>query len=128
MADEYQIQYEYTNGNTIDMKTNDLKIGVRRQFMTITTRPDGKMYVDDPTKIQRTFSGTCILSGADMNTLHDVQIAAITYSGGYPRIQKIYWNGATTETNIEVAMTKCEGTDMGAGWWHLAFEFTEKTD
>ena len=128
MADEAQIIYEYSAGNDVSIKTDDLKIDYNRLFITVTPRPDGKMYVDDPTVIQRVFTGTGIISGADMNEMNTAQTAAITYSGLYPRIKKIYFAGATTISNVEVVLTAFSGTDQGNGWWKVSFTMTEKTD
>ena len=128
MADEAQIIYEYSAAATISFKTNNLKIGYNRLFMTITARPDGKIYVDDPAIEQRTFTFSSIITGANMNTLNTVQTGAITYSGLYPRIQKIYFAGATTLTNIEVALTALTASDMGNGFWNCDITLTEKTD
>lgn len=128
MADEAQIIYEYANGTDVEIKTNDLNIQYNRLFMKLTPHPDGKIYVDDPTVIQRVFTGTGIISGADMNEMNTVQTAAIVYSGGFPRIKKIFFTGGTTITNIEVALTAFSGTDMGNGFWNVAFTMTEKTD
>ncbi len=129
MADEAQIIYEYSNGNDVSIKTWDLVITYNRLFMTKTPRPDGKIYVDDPAIIQRVFTGTGLISGADMNELNTVQTAAITYSGGFPRIKKIYFAGAVTITNVEVVLENgWSGRDAGNGFWFVAFTMTEKTD
>jgi len=130
MADEYQVVYEYSAGNTVSFKTDDLAITYHRHGMKISRRPDGKMYVDDPGVEYRVFKFSGWLTGATQDTLDSVQMAAITYSGAYPRIQKIYWNGATTETNIEVAIPDGGLTvhDMGNGWWLVECTMEEKTD
>lgn len=129
MADEAQIIYEYSAGNDVSIKTSDLEIEYHRLFMTITARPDGKIYVDDPAIIQRVFTGTGIISGADMNELNTVQTAAITYSGLYPRIKKIYFSGAVTITNVEIVLENgWKGRDMGNGFWSVRFTMREKTD
>ena len=128
MADEAQIIYEYSAGQYVSIKTNDLKITYNRLFMTVTPRPDGKIYVDDPTIIQRIFTGSGIISGTDMNEMNTVQTAAITYSGLYPRIKKIYFTGGTTISNVEVALTEFSGADEGNGFWNVTFTMTEKTD
>ena len=129
MADEAQIIYEYSAGNDVSIKSNDLKITYNRLFMTVTARPDGKIYVDDPAITQRVFTGTGIISGADMNELNTAQTAAITYSGLYPRIKKIYFSGAVTISNVEVVlMNGWSGTDQGNGFWNVSFTMTEKTD
>jgi len=128
MADEAQIIYEYSAGSDVSIKTNDLKITYNRLFMSVVERPDGKIYVDDPTVIQRVFTGTGLISGADMNEMNTVQTAAITYSGLYPRIQKIYFAGAVTITNVEVVLTAFSGADAGNGFWNVSFTMTEKTD
>jgi hypothetical protein len=60
-----------------------------------------------------------------METLDDVYTGSITYDGTYPRIQKIYWTGAKTETNILTAMTKLEATDLGAGNWNVSVTLEE---
>ena len=126
MADEAQIIYEYINGSSISIKTNDLKIDPQRLFVSITARPAGNIYVDDPGIVQRIFTGTGIITGANANTLHDVQIASITFDGSYPRIQKIYWTGATTETNIPVS-GHFVFSDQGSGQWGVSFTLTEYT-
>jgi len=126
MADEAQVIYEYTAGNTISFKTNNLKITYNRLFMTMTSRPDGKIYVDDPGKIQRTFSCTSILAGATLNTLNTVQTAAITYDATYPRLTTIYFAGGATITNVEVAVTALSATDQGNGFWSVDITFTER--
>jgi hypothetical protein len=129
VADEAQIIYEYSAGSDVSIKTNDLKITYNRLFMTITARPDGKIYVDDPGIKQRIFTGTGIISGADMNELNTVQTAAITYSGLYPRIKKIYFAGAVFIENVEVVLDNgWSGSDLGNGFWEVSFSMTEKTD
>jgi hypothetical protein len=127
MADEAQIIYEYTNGNTISFKTNNLKITYHRHFLEVAPRPDGNIYVDDPGAEQRVFTFSAIITGADMNTLDGVQMAAITYDATYPRIQKIYWDGATTETNIPIAITALSTQDMGNGFWNVNITMEEYT-
>jgi len=126
MADEAQVIYEYTNGNTISFKTDNLTISYQRLFMTITSRPDGKIYVDDPGKAQRTFSCTSIISGATLNTLNTVQTGAITYDATYPRLTTIYLAGGTTLTNIEVVLTELKATDQGNGFWSVDVTFKER--
>ena len=126
MADEAQVIYEYINGSTISFKTSNLKITYYRIGMTVTTRPDGKRYVDDPGKPYRDFSCTSIITGATLNTLNTVQTAAITYDATYPRLTTIYFAGATTITNIEVALTELKVTDQGSGMWSVDVTFTER--
>jgi len=127
MADEAQIIYEYSAVGTVEIKTNDLKITYNRLYMTETARPDGKIYIDDPAIIQRVFTGTGIISGADMNELNTVQTAAITYDATYPRITKIYFSGAVTITNVEVSLANgWSGFDMGNGFWNVSFTFRER--
>ena len=128
MADEYQVIYECSDGNTISFKTDDLKVNYHRDGLKVSRRPDGKMYVDDPGVEYRTFVFSALISGNDMDTLDGVQMAAITYSGAYPRIQKIYWDGDSTETNIEVVLTSLSSADLGNGWWHVEITMEEKTD
>ena len=124
MANEAQIIYEYVNGSTISIITNNLNINTARLHVQITARPDGNIYVDDPGISQRVFTGTGIISGANANTLHDVQVAAITFDGTYPRIQKIYWTGATFESNIPVS-GHFTFRDLGSGFWNVTFTLTE---
>jgi len=126
MVDEYQVIYEYSAAATISFKTNDLTITYTRPKMRVDVRVDGTIVVTDPGNSQKIFQFTARISGADMDTLNTVQSAAIVYTGDYPRIQKIYWNGATTETNIEVAMTELKVLDKGAGWWAVAVTMVEK--
>ena len=130
MADEAQIIYEYVNGSTISFKTNDLKITYHRWGQKISRRPDGKMHVDDPGIEYRKFSFSAVITGNTMDTLDGVQMAAITYSGAYPLIQKIYWDGDSTETNIEVVIPDggLVTSDMGNGFWNVQITMEEKTD
>ena len=125
MVDEYQVEYEYSDGNTISFKTNDLRIAYKRQ-QWVDQRVDGTIVVTDTGNTQRTFTFTAYLSGATMDTLDSVQMAAITYSGAYPRIKTIYWNGATTETNIEVSLAEFDTLDSGMGWWLVSARMVEK--
>lgn len=125
MADEYQIDWEYTNGNSIEFKTNDLQITWDRLYMSVEARPDGNLYVVDPGVVQRTFTFSSTLTGATLNTLNTVMTAAITYDATYPRITKIYFAGATTITNIECAMTSLTATDLGSGMWDVNVTLTE---
>jgi len=127
MADEAQVIYEYSNGNTVEFKTNDLRIEWKRHFMTVEPRPDGNIYVNDPAVSQRIFTFSATISGADMNELNTVQTAAITYDGTYPRITKIYFSGAVTITNIEIAVTSLTGTDLGNGFWEVQCTMKEYT-
>ena len=124
MADEAQIVYEYINGSSVSIKTNDLKISIKRLFVQITARPDDKIHVLDPGIIQRTFTGTGTLTGANAKILHDVQVAAITYDGTYPRIQKIYWTGAATVVNVPV-FGQFDLDDLGSERWNVSFTLTE---
>ena len=130
MADEYQIEYEYSNGNTIQFKTNDLVIGYHRAFMRVVTRKDGTRVVIDPNDTQyRTFTFSAILKSTDtkhMKNLNDVQMASITYSGDYPRIKKLYFDGSNTESNIEVALTKLEATQISHNAWRVSIVMEEK--
>ena len=127
MADEAQVIYEYTVGNTISFKTSNLKITYYRIGMTVTTRPDGKRYVDDPGKPYRDFSCTSIITGATLNTLNTVQTAAITYDATYPRLTSINLaTGTSALTNIEVALTELKATDQGNGFWSVDVTFVER--
>lgn len=126
MADEAQVIYEYSVGASVSFKTDNLMISYKRLFMTMTSRPDGKIYVDDPGKAQRTFTCTAIITGATMNTLNTVQTAAITYDATYPRLTTIYFAGVTTITNIEVALTELKATDQGNGFWSVDVTFMER--
>ena len=125
MADEAQIIYEYTNGNTVEFKTNDLSIEYKRHGLEVSPRPDDKIYVDDPGVVQRIFTFSAIIPGADADEMDTVQKAAITYDATYPRIQKIYWTGATTETNIPVAITSYVVSDQGTGQWEAQITMQE---
>lgn len=128
MADVAQVIYEYTAGNTLSFFTEDLEVEQKRLFMTVTPRPDGKIYVDDPGKPQKIFTCSAIITGDDLNTLNTVQTGSITYSGAYPRLTTINLDGNTTLTNIEVALTNLTWSDLGFGKWRVRLEFTEKTD
>jgi hypothetical protein len=127
LADEYQVQYEYSAGNTIDFKTNDLKITYHRAFMRVVTRKDGTRVVIDPNDTQyRVFNFTAVISGNTMDTLDGVQMGSITYSGLYPRIQKIYWDGDSTESNIEVAITALTTQQLDHDRWRVTITMEEK--
>jgi len=126
LADEAQIIYEYVNGSDVSIRSNDLKITPNRLHVQETVRPDGKIYVDDPAIVQRVFTGTGVIVGADANELHDVQIASITFDGTYPRIKKIYWTGAIFEENIPVS-GHFVFSDMGFGFWGVDFTLREYT-
>jgi len=126
MVDEYQVIYEYSAAATITFKTNDLKITYLRHKMRVDVRVDGTRVVTDPGLKQRLFTFTAVISGNDMDTLDSVQTGAIVYTGLYPRIQKIYWDGDSTETNVEVALTSLDVLDRGAGWWRVAITMAEK--
>ena len=126
MANEAQIIYEYSVGADVSIKCNNLKVTINRLFVNVPARPDGNIYVDDPAIIQRVYTGTGVISGADANEIHDVQIAAITYDGTYPRIKKIYWSSALTEANIPV-FGEFTLTDLGSEFWDVSFTLTEYT-
>ena len=126
MADEAQIIYEYSVGADVSIKSNDLSIDPQRLFVQITARPDGNIYVDDPGISQQIFTGTGIIAGVDADELHAVQTASITFDGTYPRIKKIYWTGAITETNIPVT-AHFIFNDLGFGFWDVSFTMTEYT-
>ena len=125
LADEYQIQWEYTNGNTIDFKTSDLVIEFQRPGLRVDTAVDGTILVTDPDNSKLIFRFTAILSGNTMDTLHGVITGAISYDGTYPRVQKIYWDGDSTETNIKTVMTSLSAKDLGAGWWEVSVTLEE---
>ena len=125
MADVYQIPWEYSDGNTISFKTNDLKVTYRR-LEWVDTRVDGTRVVTSTGQAWRIFNFTATISGDDMDTLDGVMMASITYSGAYPRITTMYWDGNSTETNIETIMTKLEVLDKGQGWWNVAITLEEK--
>jgi len=126
MADEAQVIYEYVNGSTISFK-GSLKITYHRIGLTITTRPDGKIYVDDPGKKQRTFSCTSIITGAVYNTLNTVQTAAITYDATYPRLTTINLATGVTLTNILVVLDNgWTADDQGSGQWSVNLKFVER--
>jgi len=127
MADEAQVIYEYSVGASISFKTNNLSITYKRLFMTVTSRSDGKIYVDDPAKPQRIFSCTSIITGSVMNTLNTVQTASITYDATYPRLTTINLaTGTSALTNIEVVLTDLKATDLGNGQWSVDVSFAER--
>jgi hypothetical protein len=127
LADEYQIPWEYSDGNTISFKTNDLKITYHRRFMRVVTRKDGTRVVVDPNDTQyRVFSFSAVISGNTMDTLDGVMMGSITYSGAYPRITTLYWDGDSTETNIETAITSLATEDLGNGYWRVHITMEEK--
>jgi len=129
MVDTYHVTYEYSAGNSINFLSNDLIINIRKPFTREIIQPDGGIYVHDPNVRQRVFTGSGVLSGANSNTIHDIENASIDYSGAYPRITVINWDGSTTETNIEVYIPDngIHFRDLGRGWWRVSFEMREKT-
>lgn len=126
MANEAQIIFEYSAGNDVEIKSEDLKIKPERLFVQITARPDGNIYTDDPNITQDVFTGTGVIEGASANELYDVMHAAIVYDGTYPRIKKIHWSGALTETNIPVSGVFIF-SDFGSERWGVQFILTEYT-
>ena len=126
MADEYQVEYEYSSGNTISFRTDDMRVSPVRSGLHIDTRVDGVRVVTDPGHTHRVITCTAFLDGDDMDTLDAVQNAAIVYSGDYPRLKKIYWDGDSTETNVEVALVDVTTLDRGAGWWLVSLRFEGK--
>lgn len=125
MADEYQCTYEYSDGNSITFKTYDLKVTPVRSHLKIDTRVDGVRVVTDPGFSYRVITCTALIDGDTMDTLDSVQGAAIVYSGIYPRLTVLYWDGDSTETNIEVALMSCDAADLG-DWWNVSLRFEEK--
>lgn len=126
MADEYQVEYEYSAGNTIIFKTDDMRVATVRPHLRIDTRVDGIRVVTDSGISYRVITCTALLDGNTMDALDAVQGAAIVYSGDYPRLKKIYWDGDSTETNVEVALMNMNELDRGAGWWLMSLRFEEK--
>ena len=127
MADVAQVVYEHTNGNTISFFTRNLKITWTRPGLSIDGTVDKELIVTDTGAYQRIFSCTAKLSGDNLNTLNGWMIAAITYTGAYPRLTTVYLDGDTTLTNVEVAITSLSAIDLGAGYWSVDVTFTEKT-
>ena len=128
MADVPQVVYEYSAGNSISFFTENLSIEYRRTHMFVDVRVDGSIYVSDADIVQRVFRCTAHnLSGSTINTLNTQYTGGIDYSGAYPRLTAIYFAGATTITNVEVALTRLKVIDMGQGYWTAELEFTEKT-
>lgn len=129
MADEYQIEYEYTDGNTISFKTNDLEIDYHRPTLKVDTRVDGTRVVTDTGAAYRTFTFSAVIKSTDpknMKDLNDVQMGSITYSGAYPRIKKLYFDGTNTESNIEVALTSLKATQISHSSWRVNITLEEK--
>jgi len=126
MVDEYQCEYEYSAGNTIQFKTNDLKPKIVRSGLYVDTRVDGTRVVTDSGASYLSITCTGVINGDTMDTFHSVQTGAITYSGDYPRLKKIYWDGDSTEANYEVALVDIDPTDLGNGWWLVSLRFEGK--
>ena len=126
MADEYQVEYEYSAGNTISFKTDDMRVVTVRPDLRVDTRVDGTRVVTDSGISYRVITCTALLDGDTMDTLDAVQGAAIDYTGAYPRLKKIYWDGDSTETNVEVALMDMNEIDRGAGWWLMSLRFEGK--
>ena len=127
MADEYQVEYEYTNGNKISVKAENVRVKIIRPHLRVTTRVDGTRVVTDSGQYYLVITCNALMSGGDADDLFGVQTAAIVYTGAYPRIQKLYWNAADTEANIEVALMDTEFIDQGDGWWLASLRFESKT-
>ena len=130
MADEDQIIYEYSAVGTVPIKTSGLKIQYFRWGMKHTVRPNGSIHITDPGIEYRKFMVSGVINGNDAKELNDVQMTTIVYSGVYPRLVKLYFDGDSTESNIEVAILDGDLTmsDKGNGWWDINVTFTEKTD
>ena len=126
MADEYQVEYEYSAGNTISFKTDDMRVATVRPDLRVDTRVDGVRVVTDSGISYRVITCTALLDGNTMDTLDSVQGAAIDYTGAYPRLKKIYWDGDSTETNVEVALMDMNEIDRGAGWWLMSLRLEGK--
>lgn len=127
MVDEYQIEYEYSDGNTISIKAETVGIRIVRPHLRVTTRVDGTRVVTDSGVSYVVVRCIGMISGDDADILHGVQTGAIDYTGAYPRLKKIYWDGDSTETNIEVALVgEAVLNDLGDGWWDISLEFEEK--
>jgi hypothetical protein len=126
MTDEYQVEYEYSAGNTIQFKTDDLNIEYIHPGYREDTRVDGTTIVTDPALSCKRFTFTSLLEGATMDSLDTVLTGAITY-GDYPRIKKIYWNGATTESNVKVGRAKVRTLDRGATYWYVSVTLGART-
>jgi hypothetical protein len=122
----YQVVYEYSAGNSISMYSNDLTVKYARPKMRIDTMVDGTIKVTDPGNSQRTFMFSTVLNGDTMDTLDSVQTGSITYTGAYPRNQKVYWDSDSTESNVEVAITDMTAKDLGSGWWLVTITMVEK--
>ncbi len=127
MADEAQIIYEYTNGNDVEIKTNDLKVSYVRAGVQRTIRPDGNKYTDDPDIPYRIFTGTGVISGTDQDEMDTVQMGTITFDASFPRIKKLFWTGGTTETNIVIELKDFSANDLGFGFWEVSFVMEEYT-
>jgi len=129
MVDVYQVTFEYSAGNSVTFKTDNLTITYDRPFLSMTPRSDGAMIVTDAGVGVRSFAFSATITGAEANTLDGVLMAAIDYTGAYPRITVINWSGAATETNVEVFVTRngCSLRDMGSGEWLCTMKMMEKT-
>lgn len=123
MAD--QVVYEYSDGNSVTFKTNDLKISYKR-LEWVDTRVDGTRVVTSTGQAWRVYTCTSVITGDNMDTLDSVQMGSITFSGAYPRLTVIYWDGDSTETNQEVIMTDLTVLDQGQGWWLVSVTFEGK--
>jgi hypothetical protein len=126
MVDEYQCEYEYSAGSTISFKTNDLNPRIRRPGLHVDTRVDGTRVVSDTGASYLEITCSAVINGNTMDTLHSVQTGAIVYSGGYPRLKKIYWDGDSTEANYEVALMDVDPHDLNNGWWVVNLTFVGK--
>ncbi len=128
MANEYQVEWEYSSGNSVSIKTNDLKMQINREIYEDKVI-DGTIKITDTDNYQRIFTCSAMIPAADANTIHDQLIGgSIDYSGSYPRITKIYWDGSTTETNIEVYIANITLQDLGQGNWNIQLTMREKDE
>jgi len=121
----YQIVYEYSAGNSITFPSNDMTVNYER-LEWVDTRVDGTRVVTSTGIGWRTFSGTARINGDTMDTLDGIQTGAITFSGAYPRLTVVYWDGDSTETNVEVRLARLQVLDKGQGWWDVSLFFEEK--
>jgi hypothetical protein len=126
MADEYQVDWEYSAGNSIAFKTNDLQVEYIHPGYHEDVRVDGTIVVTDPGNSYRQFTWTATLTGNDMDTLDAVLVGTITHTGLYPRLKKIYWDGNSFEENVEVGRLFVRTLDRGAGHWHIQCRVGQK--
>ena len=127
MADEPQIVYTHSLGNSINLFTNNGRFSIAFPNKTIERQPNKVGITVDPNQEYRIVECTAVMSSTDMNTLvgYLMPSSAPTYDSTYPNItMKI--DGSTTWT-ILCAVTGLNAAPLIDGKWSVSIQFTERS-